>query len=453
MSFYLFLLCCIFGLFLFLRLKAKNHAPFLILLFSLSFLARLVVGGYFYSHYKEAGGFLSGDEVLYFYKGLEFFNFSKTTNLPDLHLIVADYKDPHHFPFLVPVTFVTILHYLIFCFFSVSLIYTKITAIFVSSLAPIFFYFVCLKLFDQKSARLTSILFSFWPAYFYHSVGGFREPYLILFTVILLQIGLSLFEKTRWRIIPFFIPLLMIHSLVNRQAFPLYVFLAILFVLFKIFEKWQKPLIFILIGLFAASPLLVKERHLHPLIQKQLDIADVDDAGYFLYPYETKSTRVPLVIPEQVFQRGEPIFCSWLFIFLKGLAYALFSPFLWDIQSKPQLMAYPQILFMMLGFLFLLRGTVFSVARAPRFFFPITFILLAFLVIFSLTEGNIGAAFRHRELFLPCYLLFFSVGFLATLHRRAQALFPLPLKQGFQRDLLKTQSAASAPCEGSWFGR
>lgn len=425
MSFYLFLLCCISILFFFLHLKAKNHTRFLITLFSLSFLARLVAAGYLYSQSEVTGGFLSGDEVLYFYKGLELFDFSKTTNITDLRLVIANYNDPHRFPFLTPLTVVTILHYLIFCFFSVSVLYTKIAAMFIGSIAPILFYFICLKLFDQKTAKLTAILFSFWPAYFYYSLGGFREPYLIFFTIILLQTGLSIFEKSKWRMIAFFIPLLMIYSLVNRQTFPLYIFLATLFAVFKIFEKWQKPLIFLLISAFAVTPLLVKERHLHPLIQKQLDIAASDEAGYFLYPQEIDQAGERRVIPEKVFQQGEPIFCSWFFSFLKGGAYALFSPFLWDIQSKNQLAAYPQILFMMLGFLFLLRGLAVSIGSTPRFFFPILFVILAFLTIFSLTEGNVGAAFRHRELFLPCYLLFFSVGFLKRGHPYLTTSFKL----------------------------
>jgi len=419
MSFYLFLLCCIFILFFSLHLKAKTHAPFLILLFSLSFLARLLVAEYLYKHSEVVGGFLSGDEVLYFYKGLELFDFSKTTNFTDLRLILADYRDPHRFYFLVPFTIVTLLHYLIFCFFGVSVIYTKITAIFVGSLTPILLYFVCLKLFDKKTAKLASLLFSFWPAYFYHSLGGFREPYLLFFTVILFQIGLFLFEKSTWRAIRFVFysiwPLLMIYSLVNKKIFPLYVFLASLFLLFKIFEKWQKGLVALLIGGFVIVPFFIRESHLYPVIQKQWDIAMSDEAGYFLYPYKRVEENVLRVVPEGIFQGGRPIFSSWLFIFLKGLAYALFSPFLWDIQSKEQLMAYPQILFMMLGFLFLLRGIYISIKSAPQFFFPVIFVILAFLVGFSLTEGNIGAAFRHRELFLPCYLLFFSVGFLKTL--------------------------------------
>ncbi len=421
MTFYLFFLICLLILFTALYLKGGNHAPFLIMLFSLSLLARLVIAGYLYYQAQQRGaeGFISSDEALYFYKGLELYDISNTTNVNLLYLILPDYNDPYGFGFMNPLTILSFLHYFIFCFFSVSIIYTKMTAILVGSLTPIIFYFICLRLSGKKTAKLVSVLFSFWPSYFYYSLGGFKEPYLLLLVVVLLGICLLLFEKPKWPLLYLAPPLLLMYFIAHKSVFfSLFLLLSLLVALFRTFEGRQKLFISLLVGAFTITPFLVKNRHLNPFVDKQLNVALSDSAGYFLYPHVIDRSGAPYAIQEGLFSGDRPIFSSWLFILLKGLAYALFSPFLWDIQSKNQLMAYPQSLFMLLGCFFLLRGVCLSLTSYARFFFPIVLTIFIFVVGFSLSEGNIGAAFRHRDLFLPCYLFFFGIGFVQTLHHK-----------------------------------
>lgn len=417
MTFYLFIFLCLLILFTVLYLKGGDHAPFLAALFSAAFLTRLVVSGYLYfqAWQKGADSFFLGDDGLYFFKGLVLYDFSKT-NINHIPLIVPNYLDPYGFGFLETVGLIPYLHYFLFCFFSVSIIYTKMIAIFAASLAPIIFYFTCLRLCGKKIAKLSSVLFAFWPSYFYYSLGGYKEPYMLLSVAALLGIGLLLFEKPRWPLLYLALPLFPIYFLVPKAVFALFLLLFLLLALFRMFERQKKILIFLCLGALAVIPFMVKDRHLHDFIDKQLNMSIADDAGYSLYPYRLEISGAPSVVREGLFKGNHLIFSSWLFILLKGLAYAIFSPFLWDIPSKTQLMAYPQSLFILLGFFFLVRGVCLSTTSYARFFFPVVFTIFIFVVGFSLTEGNIGAAFRHRELFLPCYLLFFSAGFLQTLH-------------------------------------
>lgn len=424
MTFYLFIFLCLLIFFTVLYLKGGDHAPFLAALFSAAFLTRLVVSGYLYfqARQKGADNFFLGDDGLYFFKGLVLYDFSKITNINNIDLIVPNYLDPYGFGYLETVGLIPYLHYFLFCFFSVSVIYSKIIAIFAASLAPIIFYFTCLRLCGKKIAKLSSVLFAFWPSYFYYSLSGYKEPYLLLSVAVLLGIGLLLFEKPRWPLLYLALPLFPIYLLVPKSIFVLFLLLFLLLALFRMFERQKKILIFLCLGALAVIPFMVKDHHLHQFIDKQLNMSIADDTSYSIYPYRIEISGAPSVVKEGLFKESRLIFSSWLFILLKGLAYALFCPFLWDIPSKSQLMAYPQSLFMLLGFFFLVRGVCLSTASYAQFFFPVTFTVFLFIIGFSLTEGNIGAAFRHRELFLPCYLLFFSTGFLQTLHYKKDDL-------------------------------
>jgi hypothetical protein len=111
---------------------------------------------------------------------------------------------------------------------------------------------------------------------------------------------------------------------------------------------------------------------------------------------------------------------SWAGLFkwyLLGMAYFMFTPFPWDVTSRQQFFTMPQILlwyamtpFIIMGsFKFLRNGTV----RAAVFFC----MLILGLSVRALTEGNIGAAFRHRDHFAPMLFIIAAYGISFFLNR------------------------------------
>lgn len=85
-------------------------------------------------------------------------------------------------------------------------------------------------------------------------------------------------------------------------------------------------------------------------------------------------------------------------------------PFPWKIYSLRQLLSIPQTIVWYILIPFIIIG----ITVAIRFKIWQNFAILTYLFIitsvYALVEGNVGSAFRHRDLVLPFYLIYAAVG-------------------------------------------
>src|SRR3989338_6755113 len=99
---------------------------------------------------------------------------------------------------------------------------------------------------------------------------------------------------------------------------------------------------------------------------------------------------------------------DWAVTIGKGFVYFFFLPFPLFIRSNIQLLCLPETLFWYALFPFFALGLLLSL----RYFFKKTFMISLLLVpltlVYSLTEANMGTAFRHKSLIFTLYLIFAS---------------------------------------------
>jgi hypothetical protein len=91
-----------------------------------------------------------------------------------------------------------------------------------------------------------------------------------------------------------------------------------------------------------------------------------------------------------------------------GIAFLLFAPFPWAIESPLQMAAMPETLLWYPLFWASLIGLRASV-REGRAWIPIA-VLVCLACIYSLVEGNFGTAYRHRAQFMPIFFVFSGAG-------------------------------------------
>jgi 4-amino-4-deoxy-L-arabinose transferase-like glycosyltransferase len=95
---------------------------------------------------------------------------------------------------------------------------------------------------------------------------------------------------------------------------------------------------------------------------------------------------------------------------LLGTGYFLLVPLPWRVTSLPQALAVPQML-CWYGLLVAAAVGIWSMLRVQGRACCLTVSLLAALTVaLSITGGNIGTAFRHRDLVTPLYLMFAAIG-------------------------------------------
>ena len=99
-----------------------------------------------------------------------------------------------------------------------------------------------------------------------------------------------------------------------------------------------------------------------------------------------------------------------LISFCKGLIYAVFSPFIWSINSYSQLMVYPQVIFWWGIIPFIIYGIIWSIRFKRNETALMIFFIGSVYSVLSITEGNIGSVFRHRDWVTPLCFIFGAVG-------------------------------------------
>ncbi len=102
---------------------------------------------------------------------------------------------------------------------------------------------------------------------------------------------------------------------------------------------------------------------------------------------------------------------SGAFTFLPvGFAHFLFAPFPWRIASVLQTVTLPETLLWYCLFPFVVRGVYLGLRHDPRSLSVLVSVLFVVVLGYSLVEGNVGTAFRHRAQILPLLFIFGAVG-------------------------------------------
>ena len=133
------------------------------------------------------------------------------------------------------------------------------------------------------------------------------------------------------------------------------------------------------------------------VVTRQEAFALADDSGYLIYPehcYRTE-TCAPSDIPAA---------------YLKGIMYSVFAPFPWRVDSTLQLMAYPQMVLWYFMIPLTLYGFYEGFKRNRFATAVVALYVFALFSLFAVTEGNMGALFRHRDMAMPFLLVYFTGG-------------------------------------------
>lgn len=306
--------------------------------------------------------------------------------------------------------------YILSCFYGIfgfKLAASKFINCYIGSLLTFVIYVITTMLADRRAARIAAAICALYPSYIFWATHNIKEP-LIIFTVC---IGAYLLLKTASRqllIKDAVIFLVYVFMVANLQL--LYIYQVILVLLLLFFVYCSKPLKAVMIVLIAAflAAILMKDAVVVKFIlfaeKHQWEMAVSDKAGYYLYPQ---------YFMKQVLSGHYDVF-QLLIIYLKGLAYFMLSPFPWRIGSLFQAYALPQIVVWYSLLVFSLFGFVRFFNKKPGLSLAMLMFIFIGLSLWAFTEGNIGAAFRHRDHFAALIFMYAGIG-IGALYNKLQA--------------------------------
>jgi hypothetical protein len=99
----------------------------------------------------------------------------------------------------------------------------------------------------------------------------------------------------------------------------------------------------------------------------------------------------------------------------KGVIHFCLEPFPWHIHSMSMLLAFPQMLLWYFMTFLSLIGVLTALRYCPRSSLVLIIYLIVTTLALSVSGGNIGTDFRHRDILTPIVLIFGSAGLLKSL--------------------------------------
>jgi hypothetical protein len=218
---------------------------------------------------------------------------------------------------------------------------------------------------------------------------------------------------------PFYIGLIVMSAFLLKNLQSLYVHALIgsvvVYAVIKLFRTLKdKVLITLTIVFFAVYCYSWYELTKPQLVQfvdfmtsYQNGMCRADSAGYAIY-----SDKV-----FEMIRRGDIYIAGIIAAYFKGLAHVLFSPFPWQITSSNQFFAYPQVVLWYCLLIFSIYGFAISFKNNPVKAAIAFLYLFLGISILALWEGNVGAAFRHRDYFAPIIFIFSSGAITKIYHK------------------------------------
>ncbi len=103
-----------------------------------------------------------------------------------------------------------------------------------------------------------------------------------------------------------------------------------------------------------------------------------------------------------------------------GVLYLLFAPFPWQITSLRQSITLPEMVIWWASFPLLVLGLWFAIKYRLRMISPILIFTVMLTLAYSVFQGNVGTAYRQRAQLLVFYFIFVAVGFVLMKEKREE---------------------------------
>jgi hypothetical protein len=121
----------------------------------------------------------------------------------------------------------------------------------------------------------------------------------------------------------------------------------------------------------------------------------------------------------------------------EGFVYLMLAPFPWTVSNLRQAITLPEVLIWWSLIPFLISGLWYTFKRRLRQAISILLFLFILTITYSISQGNVGTAYRQRAQIQVFYCIFISVGLGVMLEKRENLRFLKNKKKNFR--LLKNK--------------
>jgi len=393
--------------------KNKDASRFLINLFIIIFVIRLLFAIFYYCFNLEFGTPT--------YEGLVGDSFSFTKNGSNIALIweskLAPFGDHEYITDLILSRQAsrsgTMGNYDFWCayiFYYIGhnpLLLIFLNCIF-SSFTAILVYIIAKQLSNENAAKYAAVLAGLWPSLIFWSIQNLKEPLTVFLLTGLIAVFMGLMKRFRF----YYLTIILIFSatlyFIRQPIFYAFYYITIplsLFFYFGVSKLKKEVIIFFVIVIVLIGTFIFADTIGVLVNQAVRDAARMRSGKAcgnlaFLRNIDFSSPAKLLA------------YMPLLIIF------AFFAPFPWQVGTSAQLIAIPETIVYYVLFVSFIKGTQFVIRHKPRYGgLVVTFVFVMFFIL-AIMEGNSGTLFRHRSLLLPMWFVLTGIG--VDLSRKAK---------------------------------
>ncbi len=303
---------------------------------------------------------------------------------------------------------------LIFASIGYSPLVIKIINCLYSILTGITIYHIGSEVFNQRVGKISMVVFLFMPSSVLFSITALKEPLIVLSLTAIVWLLIK-FQKDNKLIIGalFLLPISAIYFLRENLIIPIIAFIASSIVLGSRLGIKKKnaiilTAIIIFIALyFAGADRLKQEIDPGKLFASHVGYVSTGGNVYKIIPekFYVYSGEV-FGIPSDIYGLiSDMSFREVVFSVIKGIFHFLYEPLISRPHSKAAVLAYFQTFLILVFTPFILVGMLTGVRHERPRIVPIVFYVMMFLPLIAISEGNIGTAFRHRDMLMPFLII------------------------------------------------
>ena len=400
-------------------IRTRDDKTFLLRLFLLGLLARMVIGTIIFTAHLE--DFFGGDANTYdiFGQALVQLWHGDDYQRQAYENFVASGASAWGMLYLVAIVYELIGTNI----FAIQLINAS-----VGSASAIVVYFVAQTLFNNvRVSRVAAVLVAFFPSLILWSSQALKDGLIILALVLCILATVRLMEKITIRYV--IILCLSLMALLSLRFYIFYMMAAAVAGSFIIGMKTLSAQSFI--HRFVAAGAIGLAFTWFGVLR----YAEVQFDRYANLK-TIQTSREDLATAGSGFGKDVDVGTAEgaLSVIPMGVVYLLFAPFPWQFTTLRQSITLPEMIVWWLAFPLLVLGLWYSIRHRLREVSPIVMFTTMLTLAYSLFQGNVGTAYRQRSQLLVFYFIFVAVGAILVKERsedkrRAQQLAKLELAE------------------------
>jgi hypothetical protein len=371
--------------------------------------------------YKEGFSFISGDDGLYSLKALKIAQIWQGLPHSDVSDMGGEYYGKNPFTYLLAVFYGA---------FGGDYFGSKLINCYVGAVTPLIVYSLTRRIFSAGSARIACVLVSFYPSTVRWSLCNLKDPAVILMVVFFVYSILNLEKTKKWYFKPvhFMAAVFILFLLDYTQKLTFYAMIGVLglYISYRFLALLGNKKILAIMAALAVAAIAVNLnagnvrryvlKEVKTVVQRNMGLSMSDSAGYTIYDQN--------ILRE--ISDNSLSFSNLSRMYVRGLSYFFLTPFPWNITSMNQALACPQIVFWYIILALSIPGIIHGLKVSREITVFIIIYIFAGLSLWSISEGNIGAAFRHRDYFSLLIFIFsaWTIQYLYERYRTAGRAAP-----------------------------